>query len=214
MFSDLALRLSRTQLPCASNDFQKQQPTLRRRDNPMLTNPRESSRGERNSRESSGRRAYAKETYLTIVAAQVNTGETTCSSSIQRRRETSIATNPRENSRGERNSRETSGRRAYAKETYPTIVAAQVNTRETTCSSSIQRRRETSIATNRRENSRGERNSRETSGRLAYIGEIPPTIVTAEENIRETSGSSSVQCQRETSIATNSRENSLRNAIP
>ena len=70
------------------------------------------------------------------------------------------------------------------------------------------------MITNPRESSRGEQNSRETSGRLAYVGKTSPTIVAAQANTEETSGSSSVQRQKEISIATNQRENSRGGATP
>ena len=65
MFSDLAPRLSRTQLACASNELHKQQPTIGRRDNSMIANPQENSWGV----------AYGVETVPTIAFAK-NTGET------------------------------------------------------------------------------------------------------------------------------------------
>ena len=80
------------------------------------------------------------------------------------------------------------------------------NNGETSGSSLVQHQRETSMATNPRENSRGKRMSRKTSGRLAYVGEISLTIAPARTNTEEISGSSSVQRQRETSMATNPRE--------
>ena len=45
MFSNLILRLSRTQPHCASSDLKKQQLAIDRRDKPMVTNPRENSWG-------------------------------------------------------------------------------------------------------------------------------------------------------------------------
>ena len=50
--------------------------------------------------------------------------------------------------------------------------------------------------------------SRETSGRLAYVGEISPRTVSVRLIIREASGSSLVQRQNDTLIVPNSRENS------
>ena len=57
-------------------------------------------------------------------------------------------------------------------------------------------------------NSPGERISKDTSGRLAYVGEISPRIASVRSNAGEISESSSPQRQRETSMATNPRENS------
>ena len=129
-----------------------------------------------------------------------------------------MATNPRENSRGGRSSREnsrggrisreTSGRLAYVGEISPRIASVRANTVETSGSSSLQRQRETSMAPHLRKNSRGGRISRETSGRLAYVREISQRIGSVRSNTGETSGSSLLQRQRETSMATNPRENS------
>ena len=56
-----------------------------------------------------------------------------------------------------------------------------------------------------RETSRGERNSKEISGKclIAEMGETSLTIAFAQTNTGETSGSSLMQCQRETLMTTN-----------
>ena len=180
----------------------------RQREISMATNPRENSRRGRISREISGRIAYVGEILPIIASARTNTGGTSGSISIQRQRETSMATNSRENSRWGRISRETSERLACVGAISPATVFVRTNTGETSRSSSAQLQKETSMATNQRENSREGRISRETSGKLAYVGEISPIIASARTNTRESSGSSSIQRQRETSMAKNSRESS------
>ena len=73
---------------------------------------------------------------------------------------------------------------------------------------SLQRQTDAMRAPNPREISRGGRISRENSDKLVYVGEISPRIASARSNTREIYGSSSLQCQRETSTAPNPRENS------
>ena len=172
----------------------------------MTTNPIEKSRGEYISRETSERLAYVGKTSSTIAFARTNTGETSGSSSVQRQKGASMATSPRKNSRGERVSGETPGRLAYVVDTSLFITSVKTNTEETSGSSSVQRQGEISMATNPRENSEGERNSRETSGRLACVVKTSPTIDSAQTNTGETSGNNLVQCQREALMAINPRE--------
>ena len=157
----------------------------------MTTNSIENSRKANSYRETSGRPAYVEDTSPSIGTAQANAGEISCNSYVQRRRETSMVTNPIEITGG-RNPREVSGRLACVGETSPTMVIAQANTGETSGGSLVQRQRETSMATNPRENSREEHNSRKTCGRLAYVGETSPTVASTQTNTRETSGSSLV----------------------
>ena len=64
--------------------------------------------------------------------------------------------------------------------TSPTIVTAQGNTAKTSGSSAVQFQREASMETNPREKSRGERDFREASRRLAYVGETSPTTVNTQ----------------------------------
>ena len=175
---------------------------------PMATNPRENSRGGRISRETSGRLEYVGEIYPRIVSVRSNTGETSGSSLVQRQKDALMVPNPRENSRGGRISRETSGRLAYVGEISPRTASVRSNTGETSSSSSLQRQNDAFMVPNPRESSRGGRISRETSGRLAYVGEISPRIASVRSNTGETSGSGSLQRQRETSLAPNPRENS------
>ena len=120
-----------------------------------------------------------------------------------------MAANSRENSRGGVfPERSTSQRLAYVGDISLRIASVRSYTRETSGSSLLQRQRETSIATKSRENSRGGCISRETSGRLAYRGDISPRISSVRSNTGETSGSSLLQRQRKTSMTTNPRENS------
>ena len=94
------------------------------------------------------------------------------------------------------------------------MFSVRSNTGETSGSSSPQRQREISMAMNPRENPRGGRILRETSGNLAYVGDIAPRIASVRSNSGETSGRSSLQRQKETSMATNPRENSRGDAFP
>ena len=142
-----------------------------------------------------------------IVCVRSNTGETSGSSPLQRQNDALMAPNPRENSRG-RTSRETSVRLAYEGKSPPRIASVRSNTGETTGGRSLQRQKYAWRAPNLRGNSRGGRTSRETSGKLAYVGESSPRIASARSNTRETYGSNLLQRQRETSIAPNPRENS------
>ena len=84
--------------------------------------------------------------------------------------------NPRENSRGGRVSRESSGRRANVENISPRI-SARSNTGETSGSRPLQRQKDASMVPNPRETSRGGRASREISGRRADVQSISPRIV-------------------------------------
>ena len=65
-----------------------------------------------------------------IASVRSNTGATSGSCSLQRQSETSMATNPRENSRGERISRESFGWLSYVEEVSPRIASVRSNTGE------------------------------------------------------------------------------------
>ena len=105
-----------------------------------------------------------------VASVRSNTGETSGSRSLQPQKDARMVPNPRENSRRGRISGETAGKLAYVGTISPRIVSARSNTRETYGSNSLQRQRETSMAPNPRENSRGGRTSR---GKCA--GETSPT---------------------------------------
>ena len=94
---------------------------------------------------------------------------------LQRQKDALVVPNPRENSREGRISRETSGRLAYVGRFSPRIASVRSNTEETS-GSLVQRQKDALMVPNPRENSRGERISRETSGRLAYVGKMSPRI--------------------------------------
>ena len=141
----------------------------RQRETSMATNRREHSREARISKETFERLAYVGKISPTIASARTNTGEISGSSSVQHQRETSVTTNPRENSKEERISRETSARLGYVRETSPTIASKKKRRGETSGSSSVQRHREISMATN----------PKEASGRLGHVGETSPTIASA-----------------------------------
>ena len=151
---------------------------------------------------------YVGEISPRIVSVRSNTKETSGSSLVQFQNDAFMVPNPRENSRGGRISRETSGRLAYAGEISPRIASVRSNTGETSG-------RRFATAPNRDLDGNepegkltGGRISRETSRSLAYVGEISTRIASVRLNTGETSGKSSLQRQRETSMATNSRENS------
>ena len=99
---------------------------------------------------------------------------------LQRQKDALMVPNPRENSRGGRISRETSGRLAYVEQISPRTLPVRSNAGETSGSSLVQRQKDALMVLNPRENSRGGRISRETSGRLAYVGNMSPTIVIAK----------------------------------
>ena len=99
---------------------------------------------------------------------------------LQRQIDAFMVPNPRGNSRGGRISRETSGRLAYVEHISPRILPVRSNAGETSGSSLVQRQKDASMVPNPKENLRAERISRETSGRLAYVGNMSPTIVIAK----------------------------------
>ena len=149
-----------------------------------------------------------------LASVRLNTRETSGSSLVRRQKDALMVPNPRENSRGERISRETSGRLAYAGKISPRIASVRSNTGETSGSRSLQRQKDALMVPNPRENSRGGRISRETSVKLAYVGKTTPRIASARSNTRETYVSNSLQRQRETSMVLNPRENSWRGRTP
>ena len=108
-----------------------------------------------------------------VASVRSNTGETS-GRSLQRQKYALMVPNPREDSRGGRISRETSGRLAYAGKISPRAVSVRSNTRETSGSSLVQRQKDALVVQNPRENSRGGRISRETSGKLAGVENISP----------------------------------------
>ena len=180
----------------------------RQKDALMVPNPRENSRGGRASRESSGRLADVEKISPRIVSVQSNTGETPGSSLVQRQEDALMVPNPRENSQGGRASRESSGRRADVENISPRIASVRSSTRETSDGRPLQRQKGTLMVPNPRENSRGGRASRESSGRLADVEMISPRIVFVRANTGETSGSSLVQRQKDALMVPNPRENS------
>ena len=80
--------------------------------------------------------------------------------------------------------------------------------RETSGSSLAQRQKDALIVPNPRDNSRRGRISRETSGRLAYVGKTSPRVASVRLNTGKTSGSSLVQRQKDALMVPNPREDS------
>ena len=182
---------------------------LQRQENAlMVPNPRENSRGGRAFRDTPGRLADVEKISPRIASVRSNTGETPGSSLVQRQKGALMVPNPRENSRGGRASRETPGRLADVEKTSPRIVSVRSNTGETPGSRPLQRQEDALMVPNSRENSRGERASRESSGRLADVEKISPRIVSVRSYTGETSGSSLVQRQKDALMVPNPRENS------
>ena len=143
----------------------------------MVPNPRENSREGRASRETRGRLADVETISLRIVSVRLHTGETSGRSVVQRQKNALMVPNPRENSRGRRASRETSGRLADVGDISPRIAFVRSNNGETSDSRPLQRQNNALMVPNPRENSLGGRASRETSGRLADVEIISPRIV-------------------------------------
>ena len=139
----------------------------------MVSNPRENSPGGRASRESSGRLAKVENISSTIVSVQSNTGETPVSRPLQCQNDALIVPNPRENSRGGRASRESSGRLAKVEKISPRVASVRSNTGETPGSRQLQRQKDALMVLNPRENSRGGRAFRESSERLAKVERFP-----------------------------------------
>ena len=144
-FSDLAPRQSRTQPACASNELKKpRHSTIGRSDNSVITSPRENSWGVTHEVES-----------VPKIAFENNTGETSGGSLVQRQNNALMVPNPRENSRGGRASRETSGRLAGMGKISPRVVSVRSNTGETPGSRPLQRQKDALMIPNPSENSWG-----------------------------------------------------------
>ena len=148
------------------------------------------------------------ESFPKVAVVRSNTGGISGSSSLQRKKDALMAPHPRENSRGGRISRETSGRLAYIGAISPRVVSIRSNTGETSGCCLVQRQIDAWMVPNPRDNSRGDAFPERHSGRLAYVGEISPRTVSVRLIIREASGSSLVQRQNDTLIVPNPRENS------
>ena len=71
----------------------------------------------------------------------------------------------------------------------------------------MQRQKDALMVPNLRKNSRGGRISGETSGRLAYVGNISPRIASVRSNTGETSGSRPLQRQKDALMVPNPKEN-------
>ena len=176
----------------------------RQKDALMVPNPRENSRGGRVSRESSGRRADVENNSSIIAYVRPNTG----SSLVQRQEDALMVPNPREKSRGGRASKESPGRLADVEKKSPRISSVRSNTGETSGRRPLQRQKDTLMVPNPRENSRGGRASRESSGRLANMENISPGTVSVRSNTGETPGSRPLQRQEDALMVPNPRENS------
>ena len=141
--------------------------------------------------------AYVGKTFLRVTSVRSNTGETSGSRSLQsQKKDALMVLIPRENSRGGRISREISGRLAYVGKISPRVASVRSNTGETSGSRSLQRQKDAVTVPNPRENSREGRISRETFGKLAYVGNTSPRMASARSNTRETYGSRSLQRQK------------------
>ena len=162
----------------------------RQEDALMVPNPRENSRGVRASRRSSVRLVNEENISPRIVSVRSNTGETPGSRPLQRQEDALMVPNPRENSRGGRASRESSGRLGSVEKISPRIVSVRSNTGETPDSSWVQRQEDALMVPNPREISRWGRASRGSSERLADVEKISPRIAAVRAHTGETSGSS------------------------
>ena len=197
-FRDRAPRRSRTQPACAANELQKKrQSTIGWSVNSVITSPRDNSCGV----------AHDVETVPTI-AFEKNTGETSGGSLVQRQKDALMVPNPRENSRGGRASKESSGRLADVENISPRIVSVRSNTGETPVSRPLQCQKYVLMVPNPRENSWGGRASRDSSGRLVKVKNIFPRIVSVRSNTGETPGSRPLQRQDDALMVPNPRENS------
>ena len=126
--------------------------------------------------------AYVENISPSIAPVRSNTGEISGSSLVQRQKYALMVPNPRENSRGGRISRETSEMLAYVEKVSPRVASVRSNTGETSSSRSLQRQKNAVMVPNLRENSRGGRTSRDTSGKLAYVRKTSPRIASARSN--------------------------------
>ena len=140
------------------------------------------------------------------VSVRSNTREIPGSRPLQRQEDALMVPNPRENSRGESASRDSSGRLAKVEKISPRIVSVRSNTGENPGSRPLQRQEDALVVPNPGENSRGGRASRDSSGRLARVGNISPRIVSVRSNTGETPGSRPLQRQKDASMVPNPRE--------
>ena len=180
----------------------------------MVPNPRENSRGGHASRDSSGRLAKVEKISPKRVSVRSNTGENPGSRSLQREEYALMVPNPRENSRGGRASRDSSGRLAKVEKISPRIVFVRLNTEEVPGSRPLQREENALMVPNPGENSRGGRASRDSSGRLAKVEKIFPRIVSVRSNTGETPCSRPLQRQEDALMVPDPRENSRGGALP
>ena len=132
---------------------------------------------------------------------------------LQRQKDALMVPNPRDNSRGGRISRETSEMLAYVENISPRIASVRSNTAETSGSSLVQRPKDALMVPNPRGNSRRGSISIETSGRLAHVGKTSPRIVSVRSTTGETTGSKSLQRQKDALMVPNPRENSQEGPI-
>ena len=137
-------------------------------------------------RDGSGRLANVEKISPTIFSVISNTGETPGSRPLQRQEDTLIVPNPRESTRGESASRDSSGKLANEEKIFPRIVSAISNTGENPGSRPLQRQEDALMVPNPRERSRGGSASRDSSGRLADVEKISPKIVSVRPNTGET----------------------------
>ena len=149
-----------------------------------------------------------------IVFVRSNTGETPGSRPIQRQEDALMVPNPRENSRGERASRDSSGRLAKVEKIFPRLVSVRSNTGYTPGSKPPQRQEDALMVPNPRKNSWGGRASRESSGRLANVENISPRTVSVRSNAGETPGSRPLERLEDALTVPNPRENPRGGALP
>ena len=97
-------KISRRTVSVRSNtrEIPGSRPLQRQEDALMVPNPRENSRGESASRDSSGRLAKVEKISPRIVSVRSNTGENPGSRPLQRQKDASMVPNPRELTGGKR----------------------------------------------------------------------------------------------------------------
>ena len=162
MFSDLQPRPSRTQPACAPNVLRNHKSTIRRRDNSAITSPRENSWGV----------AHGVETG-SAIAFEKKTGETS-ESSWYIAEKMPWWYRARERTHGGTHFQRDLWKAGVCRRVSIRVASVRSNTGETCDSGSLQHQTNALMVPNPRENSRGGRISRETSGRLAYVGERSP----------------------------------------
>ena len=167
----------------------------------MITSPRDNSWG------------VANEVETVPKTFEKNNGETSGGSLIQRQKYALMVPNPRENSRGGHASRESSGRLADVEKVSPRIVSVRAYTGKTPGSSLVQRQEDALMVPNPRENSRGRRPDRDSSGGMVNVEKISPRIVSVRSNTGETLGSRPLQRQKDALMVPNPRENSRGDAL-